>query len=142
MKAKEFMMMRAFRLFTVKNFAEPENYDRIVSSNIQNVAGKMGLQRESFHINIKLGEIEHQDDILQIIPIKPKQFFLSFANTIAFVHPLNMPNTVVSFSLFLNDEKVFFARRVYSILDLLGDIGGIIGAIEIVFGFLLSSYTE
>jgi hypothetical protein len=34
MKAKEFMMMRAFRLFTVKNFAEPENYDRIVSSNI------------------------------------------------------------------------------------------------------------
>ena len=53
-----------------------------------------------------------------------------------------MPNTVVSFSLFLNDEKVFFARRVYSILDLLGDIGGIIGAIEIVFGFLLSSYTE
>jgi len=61
---------------------------------------------------------------------------------VAFVHPLNKPYTIASFSLFLNDEKIVFNRRVYSILDLLGDIGGILGAIEIVFGYLLSSYTD
>ena len=61
----------------------------------------------------------------------------------AFVHPLNtMGSTIVSASLFLNDEKVIYGRRVYSILDLLGDIGGIIGAIEIVFSLLISGYAD
>ena len=60
-----------------------------------------------------------------------------------FVHPLNnMKSTIVSVSLFLNDEKVIYGRRVYSILDLLGDIGGIIGAIEIVFSLLISGYAD
>jgi hypothetical protein len=62
---------------------------------------------------------------------------------VAFVHPLNtMGSTIVSASLFLNDEKVIYGRRVYSILDLLGDIGGIIGAIEIVFSLLISGYAD
>jgi hypothetical protein len=53
-----------------------------------------------------------------------------------------MESTIVSVSLFLNDEKVIYGRRVYSILDLLGDIGGIIGAIEIVFSLLISGYAD
>jgi hypothetical protein len=53
-----------------------------------------------------------------------------------------MGSTIVSASLFLNDEKVIYGRRVYSILDLLGDIGGIIGAIEIVFSLLISGYAD
>jgi len=53
-----------------------------------------------------------------------------------------MGSTIVSVSLFLNDEKVIYSRRVYSILDLLGDIGGIVGAIEIVFAMLLSGYAD
>jgi hypothetical protein len=53
-----------------------------------------------------------------------------------------MGSTIVSVSLFLNDEKVIYGRRVYSILDLLGDIGGIIGAIEIVFSLLISGYAD
>jgi hypothetical protein len=62
---------------------------------------------------------------------------------VPFVHPLNnMESTIVSVSLFLNDEKVIYGRRVYSILDLLGDIGGIIGAIEIVFSLLISGYAD
>lgn len=109
----------------------------------------MGPMMESFHINIKLGEIVHEDNIWQIIPIQPKEEFVSFGSTVPFVHPLNTMkpndpsmNTIVSVSLFLNDEKVIYGRRVYSILDLLGDIGGIIGAIEIVFSLLISGYAD
>jgi len=30
----KWMMMRAFRVMTVKNYIEPESYEQIVSSNI------------------------------------------------------------------------------------------------------------
>jgi hypothetical protein len=102
----------------------------------------MGNVMESFHINIKLASIQYEDNIYQIIPIQPVLDFVSFGIAVPFSHPLNSSSTFVSASLFLNDEKVIYDRRVYSILDLLGDIGGIIGAIEIVFSLLISGYAD
>jgi hypothetical protein len=32
---------KAFRAWAVSNFIEPESYDKIVSSNVKNVVGKM-----------------------------------------------------------------------------------------------------
>ena len=69
MEADKWWMMKAFRVMAVKNYVEPESYNKIVSSNVQNVVGKMGGMMESFHINIKLGQIQYEDNIYQIVPI-------------------------------------------------------------------------
>ena len=42
----------------------------------------------------------------------------------------------------LTDSLIEYERRVYSVFDLLGDVGGIEGSLSIVFGFIVSSYVS
>lgn len=41
----------------------------------------------------------------------------------------------------MGDDKLVLKRRVYSILDLLGLVGGIQSAIYIIFAAIIGSYT-
>jgi len=45
-------------------------------------------------------------------------------------------------SIFLQDEAVFYQREVYNLLDLVGDMGGVVEIIVIVFGVILYPIAE
>ena len=45
-------------------------------------------------------------------------------------------------NVFLNEEGVNYSRDVYNILGVLGDLGGIVEVIMIIFGFFLFPISE
>jgi hypothetical protein len=52
------------------------------------------------------------------------------------------PGELLRISLYLQEEAIFFEREVYNLLDLVGDMGGVIQVITIVFGIILYPIAE
>ena len=56
--------------------------------------------------------------------------------------PDEFPERLFTMNVFLNEEGVKYTREVYTILDVLGDLGGIVEVIMIIFGFFLFPISE
>jgi hypothetical protein len=53
-----------------------------------------------------------------------------------------VPDVVFQYSVFLDEEVVNHQRQTYSLLDVLGDLGGATEVIIIVFGFIMYPISE
>jgi hypothetical protein len=51
-------------------------------------------------------------------------------------------NPIYACRISMSDNQINYSRRIYSVLDLLGDIGGIQGALQSVGFILLSAYAD
>lgn len=53
-----------------------------------------------------------------------------------------MPHTVYFYEVYLYDEVTNHTRSVFGFLDLLGELGGVMEIIVIVFSYAMSSMSE
>lgn len=58
------------------------------------------------------------------------------------VLPDKFPERIYTQNVFLNEEGVNYSRDVYNILGVLGDLGGIVEVLMIIFGFFLFPISE
>ena len=51
--------------------------------------------------------------------------------------PEKIPGELLRVSLYLQEEATFYKREVYNLMDLIGEMGGVIEILVIVFGVLI-----
>ena len=83
----------------------------------------------------KLNQATLDDDYLKIKSSLDKQFF-SFDRVVNDFSTTPIP-TIFSLSIFMDPNRDLYQRTVFSILDLLGTIGGIFGLLKSVCGFVI-----
>jgi len=52
------------------------------------------------------------------------------------------PNMIYSFNIAIASTKVAHSREVYNTLDLIGDLGGVLEVISLVFAVFLVPFSE
>ena len=92
---------------------------------------------------INYGQVNHEDGILQLINTSKNKYFLTYEMQKDVPDFLDPDGTsLFSVYLTLDDKLISYTRQVYSVLDLLGDIGGLESSLTLVFGLLLSTYVD
>ena len=77
--------------------------------------------------------------------INDQQFFQmekSFTNEYDFLMEMEGRQVLFMAFIWLNDGQIQHTRQVYTIFDLLGDLGGVIGAIFPLFALLVGAWNE
>ena len=98
--------------------------------------GKKSVVKKLFLVK---SQAEFDDSIFNgFIPYQEKkETFLQKKAYTAAKMPFDNPFTVIM--QLANEEKVF-KRKVYSLLDMIGDIGGLYDGLLFITGFFLSTY--
>ena len=87
-----------------------------------------------WRVYLEQNEVNLNDDYLQIQSTSPKQFF-SLEKTI--IDTAAASNNVVNISIFLGPNKNTYSRSVFTIMDLFGNVGGIYGLLQSIWGIIV-----
>jgi hypothetical protein len=68
--------------------------------------------------------------------------FWEIGSILEVTYPMRHRNTFFESEYFLDPTIVQHDRTVYNLFDVLGDVGGVMQILQIVFAFLLSTYSE
>ena len=82
-------------------------------------------------------EIQTMDNYLFVdIPTYEGSFFQISSMLRRPYHIDKMPGELFRCSLFLQSEKVLHQREIFNLLDLVGDLGGVIEVMILIFGIV------
>lgn len=79
--------------------------------------------------------------MLGIISSEETTEFIDFKGKPIYEEPLVWyPNQVLRVYINLSKENISYFRRVYTLLDAFGDVGGLLESVMIIFGLLVSPF--
>jgi hypothetical protein len=94
-----------------------------------------------YQITAERNEISTNDDWLEISPSKDYSFL--GMKGIKQMHYLGTePDLLFRASVVQSQEKVYFSRDCYNIIDLCGDVGGVLQILLVVLAAILSNFSE
>ena len=141
--------------YTMEQFVDMNNQTNPIQLNINFIGDEItpNYLRTEYVAKIAQNEGIFLDDVIGMFPPEPEEFnWLTTDSVIpktALVSDKSFTLGNGSYTLFdlqysfkMSDKKVTYSRRSYSMLDLLGDIGGFNGSIEMILGFVMSYYAE
>lgn len=87
--------------------------------------------------------ITTEDDLLQLGQISRSETFYQINSLFKRNKVLGVkPGEIYNSDTFLQAETISHSRRIYGILDLLGDLGGVTEVLALCFGFMLFPLSE
>ena len=88
-------------------------------------------------LNIRLHRIEALDNLLFVdIPTYEGTFFQISSMLKRPYNKNKFPGELFRCSLFLQKESILHKREIFNFLDLIGDLGGVIEVMVLIFGFI------
>ena len=95
-------------------------------------------------INLRQNLIETSDSLLKSLSPSYKSTFydVGLVSTTEYPTLAGMPGVLYAMNFFIDAVKISHSREVYNILDLIGDLGGVLEVIIFVFGVFLFPISE
>ena len=88
-------------------------------------------------------EIQTMDNLLLVDIPSYEGHFYQFGEIINRpMHPNKVKGELLSVNLYLKSESIFHVREVFTLFDLVGDLGGVIEVLIITLGILLYPISE
>lgn len=128
--------------FLDRNGRPTFKYNDVLSTTILDGTKKI---IEQDYVYVRLNKIETEDEFLQFGYYTFEGTFYDVGRNLK--RPLhkirkNMPDLLYMSRVWLMNESVLHARKIYGFIDLLGDLGGVTEVIMLVFGFFLFPVSE
>ena len=100
-------------------------------------------QTTNIYLNLRLHEFEFMDNkIAKDIPSLTGSFFQLGSMLRRPYHPSKFPGELYRTNVFLQAESMIHKREVFNLLDLVGDLGGVLEVIILSFGFIFFPISE